>query len=146
MYESNSTEVKEFIESDIYNSDNVIIQGSPDRHAMMADDSYGSYTSGNSIFQVNASGSDSEPGDMPELEPGSDSDSSIDSNDDMPLHLAADNGHFKICKMFMRMLEDKNPKGYYGFTVLHNAASNGHRKICQMIMENIEGVSNLLCT
>ena len=68
------------------NSDNVIIQGSPDRHAMMADDSYGSYTSGNSIFQVNASGSDSEPGDMPELEPvsGSDSDSSIDSNDDMP--------------------------------------------------------------
>ena len=68
------------------NSDNVIIQGSPDRHAMMADDSYGSYTSGNSIFQLNASGSDSEPGDMPELEPvsGSDSDSSIDSNDDMP--------------------------------------------------------------
>ena len=68
------------------NSDNVIIQGSPDRHAMMADDSYGSYTSGNSIFQVNASGSDSEPGDMPEVEPvsGSDSDSSIDSNDDMP--------------------------------------------------------------
>ena len=62
----------------------------------------------------------------------------------MPVHLAADNGHFKICKMFMRTLEDKNPANSYGFTVLDYAASNGHRKVCQMIMENIEGVSNFL--
>ena len=67
-----------------------------------------------------------------------------DKDNQLPVHLAADNGHFKICKMFVRTLEDKNPAGEYDSTLLHGAAFNGHLKICQMIMETIKGVSNLL--
>ena len=54
------------------------------------------------------------------------------------LHNAAKNGHFKVCKLIMDNLEDKNPVDSYGWTPLHSAAQNGHLEIVQYIMEYLE--------
>ena len=45
-----------------------------------------------------------------------------------PLHLAAVNGHSKICKMMMQCMDDKNPQteSKSKITALHIAATNNH--------------------
>ena len=50
-----------------------------------------------------------------------------------PLHLAAENGHFEICRMIMDSVEDKNPADQWGTTPWHEAERNGHYDICKLI-------------
>ena len=54
-----------------------------------------------------------------------------------PLHLAAQNGHMKICQLIIGNVADKNPKAL-GWTPLHFAAQKGQMEICQLILENIK--------
>ena len=53
-----------------------------------------------------------------------------------PLHLAAEIGHFSICKLIIEHVKEKNPEDNIGWTPLHRAAENGHLEICQLITEN----------
>ena len=53
-----------------------------------------------------------------------------------PYHKAAEYGHLSICKLFIKNLNDKNPKSDHGRTPLHEAAENGHIEVCQLIIEN----------
>ena len=55
-----------------------------------------------------------------------------------PLHYAAQNGHFEVCKLIIENTEVKNPKGYFGWTPLHNAARNGHFEVSKLILDNIQ--------
>ena len=57
-----------------------------------------------------------------------------------PLHLAAVNGHSKICKMMMQCIDDKNPQteSKSKITVLHIAATNNHFDVFKLIMENVK--------
>ena len=55
-----------------------------------------------------------------------------------PLSMAAENGHFEICRMIVERVEDKNPSEYNGWTPLHHAARNGHLEICELIIERVE--------
>ena len=55
-----------------------------------------------------------------------------------PLHLAAENGHFRICEMLLESgIEDKNPRGELGLTPLHLAAREGHLDICKLIISEL---------
>ena len=57
------------------------------------------------------------------------------------LHLAAEKGHFNVCKFFLENLEEKNPKDNYGRTPDDYAFANGHLnllRICELIPETIE--------
>ena len=51
-----------------------------------------------------------------------------------PFHLAAQNGHFKVCKFLVLVLRSGNPRTEEGFTPLHFAALNGHSRICKLIL------------
>ena len=52
-----------------------------------------------------------------------------------PLHIAAESGHYLICKMIMENVVDKNPRGKFGLTPLHLAADRGHIEICKLSVE-----------
>ena len=54
------------------------------------------------------------------------------------LHLAAENGHYNICKKIIENVQDKNPSDEKGWTPLHLAALFGHLKVCEYILENID--------
>ena len=56
-----------------------------------------------------------------------------------PLHYAAFNGHFRVCKLIIENTSDKNPSAIKsnGITPLHWAAFSGHVKICHLIMEHL---------
>ena len=56
-----------------------------------------------------------------------------------PLHYAAYNGHFRVCKLIIENTSDNNPSCIKsdGITPLHWAAFSGHVKICHLIMENL---------
>ena len=56
-----------------------------------------------------------------------------------PLHWAATNGHFEVCKLIIDGTSNKNPAEieYDGNTPLHWAASYGHLEVCQLIMDNV---------
>jgi cytohesin len=53
-----------------------------------------------------------------------------------PLYIAADRGHFELCKSILETesVIDGNPRIYNGDTPLHSAAQNGHYKICELIV------------
>ena len=55
-----------------------------------------------------------------------------------PLHIAAEKGHFDICKLILENMEDKNPAMFGRKTPLAIAALNGHIDICKLIIENLE--------
>ena len=55
-----------------------------------------------------------------------------------PLHYAALNGHFKVCKFIIKLLTNKNPGDKTGSTPLHYAAHEGQTRICKLIMEYLE--------
>ena len=55
-----------------------------------------------------------------------------------PLHVAAMNGNVEICKLILNCVDDKNPKGKYGYTPLFLAATNGHFEVCKMIIERVK--------
>ena len=56
-----------------------------------------------------------------------------------PLHYAAKNGHFRVCKLIIENTSNKNPSSGKpnDITPLLWAAFNGHVKICQLIMEQL---------
>ena len=72
-----------------------------------------------------------------------------------PLHYAANNGNFKLCKLIIEGTANKNPgtikdiplyrrnplirpiDSAEGSTPLHFAAQNGHLEVCKLIMDNI---------
>ena len=70
-----------------------------------------------------------------------------------PLHWAANNGHFGLCKLIIEGTGNKNPgtinvylsikyrreypEAAAGSTPLHFAAYNGHLEVCKLIMDNI---------
>ena len=57
-----------------------------------------------------------------------------------PLHLAASNGHVKICQLIMEHLSNKNPANFHtigDFTPFHEAAKNGHLGVCQLMIDNL---------
>ena len=54
-----------------------------------------------------------------------------------PFHIAAKNGHFEVCKLFIDNVEDKNPMANF-LSPLHLAAYRGHFEICKMIIDEIE--------
>ena len=64
-----------------------------------------------------------------------------DNNGITPLHIAAFNGHIKICKLFMKTLgatdEDLNLKDHRGWTPLHCAAYHGKIDVCHLLLKNI---------
>jgi ankyrin repeat protein len=69
-----------------------------------------------------------------------------------PLHWAANNGHFGLCKLIIEGTGNKNPgtiknipkyrrkypEAAEGSTPLHLAAHNGHLEVCKLIMDNIK--------
>ena len=74
-----------------------------------------------------------------------------DSEGLAPLHYAAQNGHFNICKALIENMSNKNPKAkgilskkkkgqtpLYNITPLHGAAAFGHLGIVNFIMTRIE--------
>ena len=61
-----------------------------------------------------------------------------DQRGETPLHWAAWNGHFHVCKLILDNTGDKNPEDNIGWTPLHAAAEKGHLAICHMIIKNIE--------
>ena len=54
-----------------------------------------------------------------------------------PLFLAADSGHFEICKFIIDNTDDKNPASHNGVTPLFMAAQNGNYEICKLIIANV---------
>ena len=70
----------------------------------------------------------------------------LDSMGNNPLHLAAENGHLSVCKLFIRWIEKVYPEGIEytnaenacGSTPLHLAAENGHLSVCQFLIGKVE--------
>ena len=61
-----------------------------------------------------------------------------DNHGQTPLHLAAKNGHLKVCKAIIKEANDKNPKDNQGMTPFHFAALVGHEKICKVFMSSVD--------
>ena len=61
-----------------------------------------------------------------------------DNHGQTPLHLAAKNGHLKVCKTIIKEADDKNPKDNRGMTPFHIAALMGHEKICKLFMSSVD--------
>ena len=57
-----------------------------------------------------------------------------------PLHLAARDGQYNICKLILSKITDKNPADNNGITPFHLAARKclEYKKLCQLFIENIE--------
>ena len=59
-----------------------------------------------------------------------------------PLHIAAEQGNFKLCEHILKKTEDKNPLGdmhiVYETTPLQLSASKGYFEICSLIMDYID--------
>ena len=55
-----------------------------------------------------------------------------------PLHRAAINGFYDMCKLLIEKIKDKNPRDNEGWTPLHFAAKEGYFDICQLIASHLE--------
>ena len=55
-----------------------------------------------------------------------------------PLEKAAWDGNLQEYRLFIKYVEDKNPKINFGRTPLHYAARKGHLFICKLIIDNVE--------
>jgi len=61
-----------------------------------------------------------------------------DDDGDTPLHIAAENGHFKICQLIIENVTDKNPSNRSGKTPLEIATKKGYSNIIQLFSKNID--------
>ena len=52
------------------------------------------------------------------------------------LHLAAENGHFDVCKFIFKIVVVRNPIAFNGLTPLHSAAKGGHLSITKLLVDN----------
>ena len=55
-----------------------------------------------------------------------------------PLFIAGDHECLQLFKCIFEKVDDKNPKGYLGLSVLHLAAQEGCLNICKFILENVD--------
>jgi ankyrin repeat protein len=58
-----------------------------------------------------------------------------------PLNLAAEEGHFQICKLILDKVLDKSHiiiRDNNEQTPLHFAAKEGHGEICKLLLDNVE--------
>ena len=62
----------------------------------------------------------------------------VDENGTTPFHLAAENGHYNICKSILDEVYHKNPKNLSEKTPLLMAEKAGHHKICDMIRNKLQ--------
>ena len=60
------------------------------------------------------------------------------SDDETPLHTAAGNGNFEICKLLIGNVENKSPRSSIGYTPLHESADNGNVEIFKLIFDNVQ--------
>ena len=60
------------------------------------------------------------------------------SDDETPLHKAAGNGNFEICKLLIENVENKSPRSSIGYTPLHESADNGNVEIFKLIFDNVQ--------
>ena len=61
-----------------------------------------------------------------------------DNDGSTPLHMAAEKGYSKVCKLIIEDLEDINPGDNHGFTPLHLAAKNGNLNVCEIILKRLQ--------
>ena len=61
-----------------------------------------------------------------------------DNYGNTPLHYAAWNGHFDICKYILENVQEKNPSNNVGETPLDLAHQKKHFKIFELISQHIE--------
>ena len=61
-----------------------------------------------------------------------------------PLFIVGDQECLQLFKCIFEKVDDKNPKGYKGLSVLHLAAQEGCLNICKFILENVDDGKNLL--
>ena len=59
-----------------------------------------------------------------------------------PLHIAARNGHLRICRIILEEVDDKNPVANDGLTPLYLAATNKHLEIFNIIYENVSTINS----
>ena len=56
-----------------------------------------------------------------------------------PLHLAAQAGHLKICKLILEEVEERSPReNLQGDTPLHYAARKGHLEVYKLIADSVQ--------
>ena len=56
-----------------------------------------------------------------------------------PLHHAAHKGHFKICKLILEEVEERNPReDLQGDTPLHYAIARGHLEVYKLIADSVQ--------
>ena len=55
-----------------------------------------------------------------------------------PLHWAAQKGHFDICHLILKNIQDKNPENIIGHTPLTLAARFGHFEVFKLIFDNVD--------
>ena len=55
-----------------------------------------------------------------------------------PLFIVGDQECLQLFKCIFEKVDDKNPKGYRGLSVLHLAAQEGCLNICKFILENVD--------
>ena len=53
-----------------------------------------------------------------------------------PLHWAAKNGHFEVCKLISGNVADKNPRDFKNRTPIYWASKNGYSSIVQLLSGN----------
>ena len=58
-----------------------------------------------------------------------------------PLHTAARNGHFEVCKLILENVEDKNPPDNIGSTPINEAIKKKNFKIARLILNHTENAS-----
>ena len=65
--------------------------------------------------------------------------SPLNKDGNTPLHYAANNGNFGLCKLIIEGTPNKNPASINANsnTPLHYAAQRGHLWVCKLIMDNI---------
>ena len=58
-----------------------------------------------------------------------------------PLHLAAQEGHFEICQLFLQNVQNKNPKNNAQDTPLHLAAFRGDHRLFRLISKEVVDIN-----
>ena len=61
-----------------------------------------------------------------------------------PLHWAAQYGHFEICHLILKNIQDKNPENIHGHTPLTLAAKFGHFETFKLLFDNVQEKNSII--